>query len=143
MAAQVAAQMFSGIQAASAPRQARVNVLQAVCFRSYAPLVTPLTHHSRLKWSFSAFVNVCAYNDRRCGCRPVKWHPSDRRPAAPECQLSFNSCNDAAAKQKLGCSQQRCPQETTAQRSHSEGLVQALILITGPFFSELALLRSL
>ena len=135
MAAQVTSQMLTGIQAASAPRQARTNVQQAVCFRSYAPLVRPLTHHSQLKWTCDASVHVFVYNDGHCGCRPLKWHPADRRFAATQCQLSLNRCNDAAAKQDWGCSQQKRPQEATTQRCHSEGLVLALILMTGSIFS--------
>ena len=42
MAAQTAAQMCTGLSAASAPKQGRVNVQQAVCFRSGAPVVRPL-----------------------------------------------------------------------------------------------------
>ena len=39
MAAQAAAQMCTELSAASAPKQGRVNVQQAVCFRSGNPVV--------------------------------------------------------------------------------------------------------
>lgn len=47
MAAQAAAQMCTGLSAASAPKQGRVNVQQAVCFRSGAPVVR-LLHRAKL-----------------------------------------------------------------------------------------------